>query len=139
MGDWGAKVSIVGKDISSDTPEDYVFSSKFGSVKVVQQPPDKLPVTVTVNGSTSLTYEIEHALGFIPLAMIFAERTPNSGRYYFGAVFQGIEDRTDPVTLPGGLANTYTTDTSLFIKFTNTKVSQQAIKLYYFIFGDSGE
>lgn len=139
MGDWGAKVTTPGHDISSTTPEDFAFNSKFGSVKIAQEPEDKVPMEVTVNGSTTLTLTIEHNLGFIPLAMIFAERTPSSGRYYFGAVIHGPEDVTDTVSVDGGAGFPYLDETDLVIKFTNPKVTSQMIKLYYFIFGDSAE
>lgn len=136
MGDWGAKVSLPGKSTSSSTPEDYALNSKFGSVKIAQEPPSKTAVTVTVSGSTLLTTTTEHDLGFIPLAMIFAERTPGSGRFFFGSVYAGgPDDAVNPVTIDSA----YTDDTNLIVKFLNNKVTSQAVKFYYFIFGDSGE
>lgn len=137
MGDWGAKVSLPTKDISSTTPEDYVFNSAFGSVKIVQEPSGKVAVDVVINGSATLTLTIEHDLGFIPLCMIFAERKASTGRYYFGSVYPGPEDISNPVTITSGVANTYADANDLVIKFVNSSGSQQTIKLYYFIFGDA--
>lgn len=138
MGNWGLKVSLPTKDISSSIPEDYVFSSKFGTVKIVQEPSGKVPIDVTVNGSTTLTLTIEHNLGFIPLCMIFAERKASTGRYYFGSVLPGMEDLSNSVKVVSGVVNTtYADINNLVIQFRNDSVSQQTIKLYYFILGDS--
>ena len=138
MADHGVKVSLPGKSVFSTVPEDFVFHSKYGSVKIAQEPPNKAPVDVTVAGSTTTDTTIAHNLGFIPLCLIFAERTPSSGRYYFGSVYPGVEDRTTPLRVIAGVGSTYLDATNLVIKFTNDKSSSQTIKLYYFIFGDAG-
>lgn len=138
MGDWGIKVSLPGKSVYSTNPQDFVFHSKYGSVKIAQEPPNKGVLTATVNGNSTLTVTIAHNLGFIPLAMVFAERKPGTGRYYFGSTYIAPEESNDFVEILGGSSNTYLDSTNLVIKFNNRSGSQQTVNYYYFIFGDAG-
>ena len=138
MADWGAKVSLPGKDVSSSTPEDFAFHSKYGTVKIVKQPTDKAYETKVVSASSTATVTIAHNLGFIPLCMVFAEMVPGSGRWYMGVSYPSEETFGNTVTV-GSLADgTYADDTNLYIFFTNNKASEQTVKYYYYIFGEAG-
>jgi hypothetical protein len=130
MADWGLKISVAGKSISSTTPEDFVFSSKNdNNVKIVI----KNGTTVTVNGSSSADVTITHSLGFIPMVMLFAEFSPGSGKWYMGVPLVGSSDtyiNSDP-------AYTYVDSTYFKFRITNSTGSQKTVSFYYFIFGDS--
>lgn len=131
------KFSLPNKSVYSTTIEDFAFHSEYGSVKVATEPPNNTVVPVTVAGSSTTTLIVGHGLSSAPLAMVYAEKTPGSGRYYFGCVFPGFEDRSNEVDIVGQSANTYTDDTNLVIKFLNSSVSSQTVNVYYFILGDS--
>lgn len=137
MGDFGIKISLPGKSITSTDPRDYVFSSKFASVKVVQEPPSKAYQTVIVGAGSSETVTIAHNLGFIPLAMVLTEINPGSGRWYNGVAVGGPDDSTQ-ITVENALNGTYVDTTNVYIKYTNSTGGSMTIKYYYFIFGDAG-
>lgn len=130
MADFGLKVSLPGKDISSTNPQDFVFNSRnVNNVKIV----DKGPLSVTVASSSSTDVTIEHDFGFIPMVMLFIEITPGSGNWYMGIPLFGAGDTyidTNP-------ANTYVDNTNFKFRLTNTIAAQRIVSLYYFIFGDS--
>ena len=138
MGKYVVKVSLPNKSVHSKTVEDFAFHSEYGSVKIAKEPAGKVPQEITVAGSTTADTTIAHGQSFLPLGMVFAERTPGSGRYYFGSCYQGPEDRVTPVSVNGGVGQTYLDATNLVINLTNNKGTAQTIKLYYFIFGDAG-
>ena len=121
MGDWGIKVSKVGKSITSTTPEDYIFNSKleYGSLKTIQQDGG----TITANASSDGVASINHPFGFVPSCMVFMEHVAGSGNYYFGS--------TDP--------DSYITNTALNLTFYNSTGSQVVIDYYYFMFGETAE
>lgn len=140
MGDWGAKVTKEGKDISSTTPEDYIFHSLYGSVKTAKEPPDKEYHTVNVPAGGSATVTITHNLGFPPLVLLFSELNPDSGRWYMGSMpMPSSLDSGSGISLDGsGTSLTYVDDTYLKITYWNSSGSQKTVKYYYFIFGDNG-
>lgn len=136
---YGFKVSLPDKDVSSDNPQDFVYDSTKGSVKVVQQPSNKTYQTVTVAGSSSETVTIAHNLGFVPVCMVFVELTPNSGRWYGGVAYPAPIDSLIGTVLLNTLTDGTKADiTNLYLVFTNQSASQQTVKYYYYIFGDSG-
>jgi hypothetical protein len=96
------KLSRTGKDISSTNPQDFVFNSELGSVKIVKQPPNKTALNVTVGASTTATVTIAHNLGFIPLVMVYAEKSPSTGKFYNGYAIHGGSEVGDVTLLPIG-------------------------------------
>lgn len=134
MADFGVKVSLPGKSVYSTEPRDFVFHSKFGSVKVVQESPNKTYETTVISAAGSNTITIPHNLGFIPLCMVFVELNPGSGRWYNGISLPGPDD----VVGVYPYATSYTDSTNLYLVITNTSGSSKTVKYYYYIFGDDG-
>lgn len=135
--DYGIKISKEGKSITSTDPLDYIFSSQFSSVKVVQEPPSKAYQTVVVGAGSSQTVTIAHNLGFIPLVMVFTELNPGSGRWYSSTAVGGPDDLTQ-ITVENVENGTYVDSTNVYIKYTNSTGSSMSVKYYYYIFGDAG-
>lgn len=135
MSDYGIKVTLPGKGITSTDPRDYVFSSKYGTVKVWSEPPSKTYQTVTVNAGSYADITITHGLGFIPLVLLYVEI---NGHWYMGA--DRSLDASDPKTVTSypSVSNTYVDSTYIKIRIANTGVSNVTIKYYYFIFADNG-
>ena len=138
--DHGLKISRDGKDISSTEPRDFVFNSKFGSVKVVSEPTNKTAPTITINNGATGTASITHGLDFVPMVMLFTELKPGSGHWY-----QGGMPWPDPTDLSGAVTPdatpdslTYVDDTYIKFAWYNGTGSQKTVSYYYFIFGDNG-
>ena len=129
MGYWGVKVSKDGKDVSSTTPEDFVFNTKNdNNVKIVT----RAGGTVIVNGSSYTDVTVTHNLGWIPMVMLFAETTPGSGNWFFGIQYSANESTR---IVPDG---TYTYVDANYFKFRvwNNTGTNKSVAYYYFIFGD---
>lgn len=140
MADYGVKISVDGKDITSTEPRDYVLNSAYGSVKVVKEPANKTYETVTVNAGSSATATIAHGLSFVPLVMLFSELKPGSGHWYQGGI-----NVADPTDLSGAVQLDGTADSLTYVDSTNVKITYSnptggnlTVKYYYFIFGDNG-
>jgi len=132
MADWGIKISSSGKNINSTTPEDYIFNSKYGSVKTVKEGSGSL----VVDGSSSATATIAHDQNFVPMVMIFAELNPSSGRWYFGLT-NLPSTATDYITTIS--TATYVSNSNIYLTITNRTVAQKTVNYYYFVFGDTAE
>jgi hypothetical protein len=135
MGDYGLKISRPGKDISSTTPEDFVFNSKNeNNVKIVARDGDTATITT---GNYKVDVSITHNLGFIPMVMLFVELTPASGRWYMGGSF--TVDEGTYISMDG--TETYVDDTyfkfSIHNMYGSAVGSNKTISYYYYIFGDS--
>lgn len=140
MSDFGMKISRDGKSINSEEPTDFVFNSKYGSVKVVKEPASKTYETVNVNNGASATATIAHGLPFVPLTMLFTELKPGSGHWY-----QGGFPWPDPTDLSGAVTPDATPDSLMYVDDTNLKITYYngtggnlTVKYYYFVFGDNG-
>lgn len=130
MGDWGLKVSLPGKSISSTTPEDYVFNSKNpANVMIVIRGGS----SVVVNGSASADVSVTHSLGYIPVVMLFTELTPGSGLWHMGAPLSNAGD----VYVQTDSTYTYCDSTYFKVRYTNNTGSQKTVSFYYYIFSDS--
>lgn len=130
MGDFGLKVSLPGKDISSTTPEDFVFDSKnSNNVKIVI----KNGTTVTVGSLGNADVTITHNLGFIPMVMLYMEITPGSGNWFMGVPLFGSGD----VYIDSTPTYTYVDNTYFKFRVVNTIAASRTVSFYYFIFGDS--
>lgn len=126
MADYGIKITKVTKDITSSTPEDYVFSTKFGTVKIVKDASS----TVVVGASSNATVTIRHDLGFIPVALVYTEPTPSSGRWMMGCFFSQVEETyIDP-------SATYVDNINLVFNIVNSVASSRTVKYHYYIFAD---
>lgn len=140
MGNYGFKISKEGKDIYSTNPEDYIYNSKYGSVKIYTEPPNKTYQTITVNANSNATVSIEHGLPFTPLVMWFHEPKPGSGHWYSGTITNvSNDDLTGSIfNQDFALTDSYVDDTYIKVKYVNNTASNLTIKYYYFIFADDG-
>lgn len=126
MGDWGLKVTKATKAVTSTTPEDYVFSSSYSTVKIIKT----VESSVTVGASTSADVTIRHDLGFIPMVLVYSEPTPGSGRWFMGCTYSPLEDTyIDP-------GSTYVDNINLVLRFTNRIASSKVVDYYVYIFAD---
>lgn len=135
------KVSLPGKSVYSTEPRDFAFNSKYGSVKIYKQSPNKTYETVVVAKETAETVTISHNLGFIPLCMLYTELVPGSGRWYNGVASGSPNDVSGQIyidNLYGVRGGTYADTTNLYITFINYLLTNLTVKYYYFIFGDAG-
>jgi len=132
MGDWGAKVTIDGKGVTSTEPRDYAFNSLYALVKIFQEGSG----TVTVANNSFATVTIDHNLGFIPIAIAFCENVPSSGNFYVGAYASIFTDST----LLSGLTSmdSYVTTTQLVLVFYNNSGASRNLRYNYRIFADDG-
>jgi len=141
MADWGLKISQDAKDVSSTEPRDYVFNSKYGSVKVVKEPSNKTYETITISAASSGTVSIAHGLPFVPIVMLFTELKPGSGHWYCGGMaWPSPSDLSGAIVMDGEAdSGTYVDGTYIKIKYNNNSGGSLTVKYYYFIFGDNGE
>lgn len=141
MADYGMKVSKDGKDVYSTEPRDFVFNSKYGSVKVASEPPSKAYQTVTCNNGGNTTVTIAHGLPFVPMVMLFTELKPGSGHWYMGGLaIPSPDDLTGNYVTMNGDADslTYVDATNIKITYNNVSGSNLNVNYYYFIFADNG-
>lgn len=137
MADYGIKITEEGKGVTATEPRDYVFNSKYGSVKIALQSPNKTYETIVVNASSNATATITHGLGFTPLVALYTELKPGSGHWYMGG--QPLRDTTDNTgSVYLDYDGTYADATYVKIKFVNPTGGNLTIKYYYFIFADNG-
>lgn len=130
MADYGLKVSLPGKDVSSTIPEDFVFdSSNPANIQILS----RFGTTVVVNGSSSSDVSLNHGLGYIPTVMLFTELTPGSGNWHMGIPLP----TTGNVYVQSDPAYTYVDSTYFKFRLTNNTASQKTVSYYYYIFGDS--
>lgn len=141
MADYGIKVSKEGADVTSTEPKDYIFNSAYSAVKIALQGSDSV---VIASGATEVV-TIAHGLSFTPLALIYTELSPGSGKWFVGMtkLNTGDADAGDVYTDAGldGSGNpveSYTDSTNLIISYTNGGASSKTVNYYYIIFGDSG-
>lgn len=139
MGNYGMKVTLPGKDITSTEPKDYVLNTAYGAVKVYAESPSKTYETITINNGSYADITIAHGLSFVPLFMLFTELKPGSGHWYMG---MGVDELADLVDVAGAVkidyTNSYVDSTYIKIRYTNTTGSNLTVKYYYFIFADNG-
>jgi hypothetical protein len=140
MGDFGFKVARSGKNINSQDPRDFIFHTKFGSVKIAQEPPNQAPqvASLTAGVGVKTTVTIPHGLGFIPLCLVFFEMTNNSGKWYCGYSLPGGDD-TYTATIAPGSSNSHADANNLYITFQNNTGNGQNVRYYYYILADSGQ
>lgn len=138
MGNYGLKITRDGYDVNTTEPRNYVFSSKYGSVKIYAEPSNKTYQTIDVNNGSNATISVTHSLGFIPLVLFFIELKPGSGHWYMGG--HPVADPTDSsgAVVVSSSTYTYVDDTYIKVRLENTTGSNLTVKYYYFIFADNG-
>lgn len=71
MADMGIKATIVGKDITSTTPEDYLIWSKYYNLKALDNDAGWPTSATILSGQSSIDYTITHSLGYNPLYNLY--------------------------------------------------------------------
>lgn len=132
MGDYGIKVMLEGKDITSNEPRDHVMSSKYGAVKIAQEGLG----TITVGASSNSNGTITHNLGFVPMVIMYTEATPGSGQWRMGC--QPISTPSVDTYLTNDPAKTYVNTAYFFFNIKNNTGVSKDVKYKYYIMGDSG-
>lgn len=100
MANYGMKVTVKGKGITSTDPADYLMWTKYPNAKIV---PITSPTTVTVvAGDYNATYTVTHNLGYYPIYELY---------------FEGVDGNV--VKIPGKSGDTHTTRAILDSETTN--------------------
>jgi hypothetical protein len=144
MADWGIKVSKPTKSITSSTPEDYIFNSKFGSAIIYKDA--EVSVTIAAGGTTKSTVNYYLPDGttpltfdYYPVVLIFAELVPGSGEWYLSpfTLYETIDTFVSAgiYTLP---IYTAVEKSKFFITFYNRTGSSITMKYHYYLFANLG-
>lgn len=134
---YGLKITKPGINVGTATePRDFIFNSEYSSVKIALEGTSS--VTIAAGGTSIGT--ITHSLNFVPLAMVFSELNPSSGRYYQGAAFPHPADDVGPYMNPTGVTFDYSKvdNTKLYVSYINAGTASKTVKFKYYIFADSG-
>lgn len=126
------KVALPGKSMTSSNVQDFSLHSSYSSIKIFS----KASGTVTINANSNTTVTITHNCGFFPLALLFVELTPGSGRWYV-TPFHNITGEDTYVA--GDFADTSVDSSTAVFKIYNKVASSKTVSYRYYIIGDSGK
>jgi len=126
------KVALPGKSMTSSDIQDFSLHSAYSSIKIFS----KATSTVTIGTSSNATVTITHNCGFFPLALLFVELTPGSGRWYV-APFQDIAG--EDTYLGGNFDDSGVGSGSAGFKIYNKIGSSKTVSYRYYIIGDAGK
>lgn len=126
------KVALPGKSMTSSNVQDFSLHSSYSSIKIFS----KATGTVTVNASSNATVTIAHNCGFFPLALLFVELTPGSGRWYV-TPFHNITGEDTYVS--GDFTYTGVNASNAIFKIFNKIASSKTVSYRYYVIGDSGK
>ena len=126
------KVALPTKSAHSTDIKDFALHSRYNSVKIFK----KGIATVSVPANSFATVSITHNCGFFPLAKLYVELTPGSGRWYANPFFNIIGEDT---YLSGDLYDTAVGNSSAGFKIINKTASTKVVSYSYKILGHSGK
>ena len=126
------KVALPGKSMTSSNVQDFSLHSSYSSIKIFS----KATRTVTVNASSNASVSITHNCGFFPLALLFVELTPGSGRWYV-TPFHNITGEDTYVS--GDFTYTGVNASNAIFKIFNKIASSKTVSYRYYIIGDAGK
>ena len=126
------KVALPGKSMTSSNVQDFSLHSSYSSIKIFS----KASRTVTINANSNTTVPITHNCGFFPLALLFVELTPGSGRWYVSP-FQNITG--EDTYLGGNFDDSGVNSSSAVFKIYNKIASSKTVSYRYYIIGDAGK
>jgi len=133
MGDYGIKIMLEGKDVSSTVPTDHVMSSKYGAVKIVQEHFGTIVVpgySGGFNGTAGTV--INHNLGFSPMVIPYTETQQNVWQMGFPDYLLGAG------IYPSGNNNvTYVGTSNINLVFQNSDTNIGTARFKVYIMGDS--
>ena len=91
MGNYGISVTLPTKDVTSTNPRDFVMSSKYSAVKIVQENFGTIVVPGKSGGFNGTAGTIiSHNLGFNPMVLIYTETQPNIWQFGFPDYLLGV-------------------------------------------------
>lgn len=73
MSNHGIKITRETKDIKSQTPADYIFSSKYSSLNIKERGTITISTTAGSNPAPTTTVTYHHNFGYKPQFMVFTE------------------------------------------------------------------
>lgn len=126
------KIALPGKSMVSTNLQDFSFHSSYSSIKIFK----KGTGTITVPASSNATVSITHNVGFYPLALLFVELTPGSGRWY-AAPFEDVSG--EDTRIGGNFDDSGMGSGSGGFKIYNKTASQKVVSYRYYIIGHSGK
>ena len=128
---YGIKVAKEGKETSSSVATDFIMNSDWATIKILQSG----PTSATVNASSSTSVTGTTNAGFFPLVILYAELTPDSGRWY-AAPFKSISG--EDTYFSGDLDNSYVAQNSFVFELLNNTASSKTVDIYYYVIGETG-
>lgn len=136
MADWGIKVSKPTKSITSTTPTDYVFNSKYGSAIIYKEA--EVSVNIAAGDETESTINYGVTFDYYPVVMIYAELVPGSGEWYLSpfTLYQEIDTYVSAVIYSLGWSSVGKSSFTLY--FHNRTGSAITVKYHYYIFANLG-
>lgn len=126
------RVALPGKSYASSDPRDFSLDSRYSSIKIFK----KNSGTVSVPASGNATVTINHAAGFFPIAQLYVELTPGSGRWY-ATPFHNISGEDTYVS--GDFADTGVNASNAVFKIYNKTGATKVVAYRYYVIGDSGK
>jgi len=128
MGNFGIKVMLPGKDISSDDPLDHVFSSKYTAVKIYKEELG----TVSLSGTADTKGTVNHNLGFTPLCLVYSELSTN--KWFFGFPYTP----TEIMSISANQTKTYVGTANVVLNFNKNSAGTASLRYKVYVMGDSG-
>jgi len=128
----GVKISRAGYGITTNTVEELVFSSGYGTIKIVKEGSG----TLVVGAGDTETATVAHSQSFVPMVMVFVELNQGTGRWYHGMSNLPNGATDDGITVSSA---TYVDDTNLYLTLISSLGSSKTISYKYYMFGDTAE
>lgn len=130
-GNYGIKVMMPTKDVSSTIPTDHIFNSAYGAVKIAQETYG----SVVVPSGSIVAGTIAHNLGFAPMVLVYSKLKPD--KWYFGFPYT-YSTTVDEFTISSDPGTTYVGTSNVVIGYQNSSASQGTVYYKLFVMGDSG-
>lgn len=145
MADFGIKISVPGKNISSTDPLDFVLHSKYASVKIVKV----ITGSLVVSASSSAQVTEAHGQSFIPLILFYTQLLESSGKYFLGpakvtnggtndvdagymVINRGVDGNNNPI-------ESWVDATNVVLSYRNFDPSNShTVNYVILVFGDNG-
>lgn len=125
-------IMLPGYAIDDTDPRHAAFDSQYTSIKIFK----KITNTVTVGANSNSTVTLSHNVGFFPLAQLYVELTPGSGRWY-AAPFFNITGEDGYVS--GDFSDSGVNSSNAVFKIFNKTASSKTFSYYCFVLAHDGK
>lgn len=126
------RIMLPGYDTSDTDPRHAAFDSDYTSIKILK----KISGTVTIAAGSNEVVTLSHAAGFFPLAQLYVELTPGSGRWYAAPFFDISSEDT---YVSGDMDFSGVNTSNAVFKIFNKTASSKTVSYYCFILGHNGK